>query len=69
LVGDKRFPPRETGLIAQIVERDLPYYDAAIGEKAIAGVVGFAQALGILNHSVEYGDIVATQFSHLWAHP
>jgi NitT/TauT family transport system substrate-binding protein len=69
LVGDKRFPPRETGLIAQIVERDLPYYEAAIGEKAIAGVVGFAQALDIINQSVEYRDIVATQFSHLWAHP
>jgi NitT/TauT family transport system substrate-binding protein len=69
LVGDKRFPPRETGLIAQIVERDLPYYDAAISEKSIAGVVGFAQALGILNRDVEYRDIVATQFSHLWAHP
>jgi NitT/TauT family transport system substrate-binding protein len=69
LVGEKRFPPRETGLIAQIVERDLPYYDAAIGEKAIVGVVGFAQALGIINRNVEYRDVVATQFSHLWAHP
>jgi len=68
LVGEKRFPPRETGLIAQIIERDLPYYDAAISEKAIAGVVDFAQAVGIINRSVEYDDIVATQFSHLWAH-
>jgi len=67
LVGEKRFPPRETGLIAQIVERDLPYYDAAIGETSIAGVVGFARALGILNRNVDYRDIVATQFSHLWA--
>src|SRR5579863_7355460 len=29
LVGEKRFPARETGLIAQIVERDLPYYSAS----------------------------------------
>src|SRR5215472_13916496 len=35
-VGVRRFPPRETGLIARIVERDLPYYDAAIGEASIA---------------------------------
>src|SRR5215472_18032109 len=63
-VGEQRFPPRETGLIAQIVRRDLPYYDAAISEQTITGLVGFARDLGILNTNVEYGDIVATQFSH-----
>jgi NitT/TauT family transport system substrate-binding protein len=68
LVGEKRFPARETGLIAQIVERDLPYYNAAISEKSMAGVVGFSRALGILNRDVDYRDIVATQFSHLWGH-
>jgi NitT/TauT family transport system substrate-binding protein len=67
LVGEKRFPPRETGLIAEIVARDLPYYDAAVSETSIAGVVGFARSLGIINESVEYRDIVATQFSHLWS--
>jgi ABC-type nitrate/sulfonate/bicarbonate transport system substrate-binding protein len=66
-VGEKRFPPRETGLIARIVARDLPYYNAAISEKSIAGVAGFARALGILNEDVEYRDTVATQFSHLWS--
>jgi ABC-type nitrate/sulfonate/bicarbonate transport system substrate-binding protein len=66
LVGEKRFPPRETGLIAQIVARDVPYYDAAISEESIAGVVSFARALGILDRDVAYRDIVATQFSHLW---
>jgi len=68
LVGEKRFPPRETGLIAQIVERDLPYYAAAISEKSIAGMTSFSRSLGILNRDVEYRDIVATQFSHLWGH-
>jgi NitT/TauT family transport system substrate-binding protein len=66
LVGKKRFPPRETGLIPQIVARDLPYYDATIGEKSIEGVVGFARASGILDHDVAHADIVATQFTHLW---
>jgi NitT/TauT family transport system substrate-binding protein len=68
LVGEKRFPARETGLVAQIVERDLPYYDAAISEQSVAGVVGFSRALGILNRNVDYCDIVATQFSELWGH-
>jgi len=67
IVGGKRFPPRETELIAQIVARELPYYDATIGEQSIAGVIGFARDLGILNENVEYRDIVATQFSHLWS--
>ena len=68
LVGEKRFPARETGLIAQIVARDLPYYDAATSEQSVAGVVGFARALGILNRDVDYRDVVATQFSGLWGH-
>jgi NitT/TauT family transport system substrate-binding protein len=67
LVGERRFPARETGLIAQIVERDLPYYDATISEKSITGVVGFARALGIVNRQVDYRDIVATEFSPIWA--
>src|SRR5579862_7907587 len=66
LVAQKRFSPRETRLIAQIVQRDVPYYDAAISETSIAGVSGFARSLGILNENVEYADVVATQFSHLW---
>jgi NitT/TauT family transport system substrate-binding protein len=66
MVGDKRFPPREAGLIAGIVERDLPYYDAAIGEKAIAGMVGFARDLGLIERDVAYADIVATRFAPLW---
>jgi NitT/TauT family transport system substrate-binding protein len=66
LVGEKRFPERETGLIAQIVGRDLPYYDAAISDTSIAGVVAFGRDLGLLDRDVAHGDIVATQFSHLW---
>ena len=68
LVGEKRFPARETGLIARIVARDLPYYDAAISEQTMAGVVGFSRALGILNRNVDYRDVVATHLSHLWGH-
>jgi len=66
LVGAKRFPPRETGLIVQIIARDLPYYDATISEKSIASVADFARDLGILKEFVEYSDIVATQFSRRW---
>jgi NitT/TauT family transport system substrate-binding protein len=65
-VGRRRFPPREAGLIAGIVRRDLPFYDPAISEASIAGVNAFARDVGVLHSDVEYKQIVATQFSALW---
>jgi NitT/TauT family transport system substrate-binding protein len=65
-VGKRRFPPREAGLIAPIVARDLPFYDAAISEHSIAGINAFARRMGLLDRDVPYGNIVATQFAHLW---
>jgi ABC-type nitrate/sulfonate/bicarbonate transport system substrate-binding protein len=66
-VGRKLFPREEAGLIADVVARDLPYYDAAIPQSAIAGLNGFARQAGLLADDVRYDDAVATQFSHLWA--
>jgi ABC-type nitrate/sulfonate/bicarbonate transport system substrate-binding protein len=65
-VGEKRFPPREAGLIAGIVRRDLAYYDAAISEKSVAAINEFARSMSVLDDDVPYADIVATRFSHLW---
>src|SRR5712691_8265919 len=48
-VGEKRFPPRETGLIAGIVERDLSFYDAALSEHSIKAINRFAQSMSILD--------------------
>jgi ABC-type nitrate/sulfonate/bicarbonate transport system substrate-binding protein len=64
--GAKRFPPRETGLIAGIVERDLPFYDSAISERSVAAINDFARRLSILDEDVPYADIVAVQFRDLW---
>jgi len=65
-VGHKRFPSREGGLIADIVQRDLPFYDAAISKASIAAVNGFARTAGVLRGERAYEQIVATQFSGLW---
>ncbi len=65
-VGEKRFPPREAGLIAGIIRRDLPFYDAAIGEKSVAAINEFARSMSVLDDDVPYADIVATRFRHLW---
>jgi ABC-type nitrate/sulfonate/bicarbonate transport system substrate-binding protein len=65
-VGRKRFPPREAALIAGVVRRDLPFYDAAIGEASVAAVNAFARDVGVLAGDVAYDQIVATEFRELW---
>jgi NitT/TauT family transport system substrate-binding protein len=65
-VGNKRFPPREAGLIAGIIRRDLPYYDAAISEKSVMAINEFAHSMSVLDGDVPYADIVAAQFRPLW---
>ena len=66
-VGDLRFPPPEAGLIARLVERDLPYYDPSISEESVAQMNGFAQSIGLLSGPVPYEQVVATRFRDLWA--
>jgi ABC-type nitrate/sulfonate/bicarbonate transport system substrate-binding protein len=65
-VGRALFPPAEAALIADVVARDLPYYDPAISPAAIDGLNRFAEACGLLHHPVAFDDVVATQFRHLW---
>jgi ABC-type nitrate/sulfonate/bicarbonate transport system substrate-binding protein len=67
-VGNKRFPPREAGLIAGIVARDLPFYDAAISEHSVAAINDFARHMSVLDEDVPYSEVVATRFRDLW-HP
>src|ERR1700731_849414 len=35
-VGEKLFPPEQAALIAELIRRDLPYYDAAISPRTVA---------------------------------
>ena len=65
-VARKRFPPMETELIAELIRRDLPYYDATISEQMVSSLNQFAEHMGLLSHPVAYDQIVATRFSHLW---
>jgi ABC-type nitrate/sulfonate/bicarbonate transport system substrate-binding protein len=60
------FPPDATQLIAELIRRDLPYYEAGISRTAVLGMNRFARDLGILDTDVEYDQVVATQFSGLW---
>ncbi|HTK13519.1 MAG TPA: ABC transporter substrate-binding protein [Xanthobacteraceae bacterium] len=66
-VGAKYFPPRETALIADIIARDLPFYDASISESFVQGMNGFARDVGILGRDMPYDHVVATAMRPLWA--
>lgn len=65
-VGKRRFPPDAAELIATIIERDLPFYDAAISIDAVNGLNRFAQSVGLLADLVSYEQVVAVQFRDLW---
>ncbi len=65
-VGERLFPATEAGLIAELVERDLPYYDHAISAEVVTGMNQFAQDIGILSGPVRYDQVVATQFRNEW---
>jgi len=66
-IGEKLFGPNEAKLIAQVVERDLPYYDPAISEDLVAGMNAFALDMGILDRAVPFDRVVATEFAELWS--
>jgi len=65
-VGKRRFPRDAAELIATLVERDLPFYDPAISEEAVAGLNRFAQSVGLLPGPVPYEQVVAVRFRDLW---
>jgi ABC-type nitrate/sulfonate/bicarbonate transport system substrate-binding protein len=65
-IGRKLFPPSEAELIAELIRRDLPYYDATISRDFVAGMNQFSRDVGILKGDVPYEGIVATQVSKYW---
>jgi NitT/TauT family transport system substrate-binding protein len=64
-VGRKLFPPSE----AELIRRDLPYYDATISKDFVAVMNQFSRDAGILAGDVAYDGIAATQFSQFWKQP
>jgi ABC-type nitrate/sulfonate/bicarbonate transport system substrate-binding protein len=65
-VGRRRFPPAAAELIAAVVERDLPFYEAAVSQASVTAMNRFAQAIGLLAGPVAYEEVVATRFRDLW---
>ena len=65
-VGKRLFPPPEAELIAALVRRDLPYYDATLSREFVAGMTEFARSQGVLDRDLGYEQVVAAQFARLW---
>ena len=53
-------------MIAAVVARDLPFYDAVISAEIVSRLNQFAQDMGLLTESVPYEQVVATRFRSLW---
>ena len=64
--GERLFPTEQSALIAELVERDLPYYDPTISEDVVSGMNQFARDIGLLSGWASYDQVVATQFRELW---
>ena len=62
-IGRKLFPAFEADLIAELVRRDLPYYDTSISRDFVTGLNQFARDMSILGGDVPYETIVAQQHS------
>jgi ABC-type nitrate/sulfonate/bicarbonate transport system substrate-binding protein len=60
------FPETEAGLIAELIGRDAPYYDAAISTQSVDALNRFTRDLGLLTEEAPYDQVVATGFRHLW---
>ena len=59
-VGRKLFPPTEASIIAELIRRDLPFYDAAISKQTVDSMNRFAQDMGLLSKPVHYRQVVWT---------
>ena len=57
-VGKKLFPPAEAGMIAELIRRDVPYYDSSISLRTVESMNRFARELGLLSKSIPYEGVV-----------
>jgi ABC-type nitrate/sulfonate/bicarbonate transport system substrate-binding protein len=62
-IGERLFAPEAAALIADLIARDAPFYDAMISTEAVDGINTFAMANGLLAEPLPYERLVATQFS------
>jgi len=59
-VGRKLFPAAEAELIAELIRRDLPFYDSSISQDDVTGLNRFAREMGLPSGEPAYRDVVAS---------
>jgi NitT/TauT family transport system substrate-binding protein len=57
-VGRKLFPPTEAELIAELIRRDAPFYDAEVSPRSVESLNRFARGMGLLARPVNFEDVV-----------
>lgn len=65
-IGRRLFPPVEADIIAELIERDSPFYDATISRETVVRLNRFAQDIGLLSGPVPYERVVVSQFAKFW---
>jgi ABC-type nitrate/sulfonate/bicarbonate transport system substrate-binding protein len=65
-VAERVFPPEQAALIGGLIRRDAPFYDATIGEAAVAGMSRFARERDLTKVDADYEDLIATDLAALW---
>ena len=66
-IGERLFAAEAASLIAGLIARDAPFYDAAISAEAVDGINKFAIANRLLTEPLAYERLVAAQFRDLWS--
>ena len=65
-VGLRKFPKDAAELIANVVARDVEFYDPVIDEEMVVKMNRFAQSVGQLTAAVKYEDVVAMECREFW---
>ena len=65
-VGERLFPHAQAEMIAEVVRRDIDFYDPAISAESVLGVNSFARAMGLPTEDASYDNVVATGLAFLW---
>lgn len=65
-IAERLFASEAAALIAGLIARDAPFYDARISTEAVDGINKFAMANVLLSQSLPYDGLVASRFRDLW---
>jgi ABC-type nitrate/sulfonate/bicarbonate transport system substrate-binding protein len=66
LAAKIHFPDAETAMIAELVRRDTPFYDASISRAKIEALNAFSREMGLLSAVPSYDDLVSAICREVW---